>query len=561
MIKQFWSGLLTVLLLSGCGWDGTATRPNDFTTLTSIQIVAPSSTIANGTSTKLKVIGSYSGLFTRDVTDQATWSSDNTAVAGFITASSPSRVSGVAAGSAILKATVGGVSTSYTLTVSSATITAMTIAPAAVNVPSGLSTQLAANGTFSDASTQDLTFDATWTSGTPAVATVSDLPASKGLAKGLAIGSTTITATFGAVSGTATLNVTAAALQSIAVSPANPSILSLSSGSFQALGTYSDGSTSDVSSQVTWSSSRTDLATISNTGVATTLAQGTALIGASLAGIGGVTNLKVTGGSLTGITITPANPKLVTGSSGRLTATGAFSNGSTRDITGAVAWSTADPAITVTKAGGNLAWLNAPAVTVTGITAKSGTLTGATTLTVTAPLLSSLVISPASFSGLPVGASTRFTTTASFNDGTTQDVTSDTNWTSTGTASVGNTGLNKGLVSGTAAGPATITAVYGGLTVTATVAVAPRTISTLTITGTSAVTSGNQIKFTATAVYTDTTSQVVTEDTTWAIDKPNVAILADSINQPGQIVAVDTGSAALTATFDGKTSTATVTVP
>ena len=114
MIKLFWSGLLTVLLLSGCGWDGTATRPNDFATLTSIQIVPASTTIAAGTSTKLTVIGSYSGQFTRDVTDQATWSSDNTAVAGFITASSPNRVTGVAPGSAILKATVGGLSATST---------------------------------------------------------------------------------------------------------------------------------------------------------------------------------------------------------------------------------------------------------------------------------------------------------------------------------------------------------------------------------------------------------------------------------------------------------------
>ena len=148
------------------GWD--CDPPQGIASLTSIEIVPASSTIAAGTSTRLTVIGTYSGQFTRDVTDQAVWSSDNTAVAGFVTASNPNRVSGIAPGSAILKATVGGISNTSTLTVSNATIQAITITPAAPTIAKGLSTQLAASGTFSDGTAQDLTFDAAWTSGTPA---------------------------------------------------------------------------------------------------------------------------------------------------------------------------------------------------------------------------------------------------------------------------------------------------------------------------------------------------------------------------------------------------------
>lgn len=572
MINLFWSGLLTVLLLSGCGWDGTPTRPNDFTTLTSIQVVPASTTIAAGTSTKLKVIGSYSGQFTRDITDQATWSSDTPAVAAFITASDPSRVTGVAPGSAILKATVGDLSATSTLTVSNATITAMTVTPASATVPIGLTSQFTASGTFSDGTiitTQDMTFDATWTSGSPTVATVSDLPASKGLAKGLAIGPATITATFGAVSNFATLNVTAAIVQSIAVTPVNPSILSLSSTVFKATGTYSDGTTADISSLATWSSSQTGVATIAAGGAATTLAQGAALIGAALDGVVGATNLKVTGGNLTGVAISPTNIRLINGTSVRMTATGTFSNGSTRDITGVVAWSVADTTkANLLPAGGNLAWLNALAVTPllnpTTVSAKYNTLTTTTSLTVNAPILQSIAISPASLD-LTAGTSSRFTLTGNFDDGTSQDVTYNTVWSSSlpGTASVGNLGIEKGRVSGVAAGSATISAAYGGLTITAPVTVTVRTISTLTITGTTAVTSGNQVRFTATAVYSDTTSKDVTEDAVWAlsVDKPYVAILADTANQPGQAVGVDTGSTALTAQLGGKTATATVSVP
>jgi hypothetical protein len=58
MINLVWSGLLTLLLLSGCGFDGTATRSvTDFLPLVSIEITAESPTIAQGTSTALKVNG------------------------------------------------------------------------------------------------------------------------------------------------------------------------------------------------------------------------------------------------------------------------------------------------------------------------------------------------------------------------------------------------------------------------------------------------------------------------------------------------------------------------
>jgi len=72
---------------------------------------------------------------------------------------------------------------------------------------------------------------------------------------------------------------------------------------------------------------------------------------------------------------------------------------------------------------------------------------------------------------------------------------------------------------------------------------------------------GNQVKFIATAAYSDGSTKDVTEDTVWSIDNSFVAILADSQNQPGQVVGVDSGSATLTASFGGKTQTVTITVP
>jgi hypothetical protein len=577
MIKLFRSGLLVVLLLSGCGWNGTPTRgPEGILPLTSIEIVAEYTTIAKDTSTRLKAYGYYSGV-RREITDQVAWSSGSPAVADFTTGI-PSRVKGLAPGTSLLTATLDSVSANLPLTVSNATIQTMTITPAAPSaLPKGRTTQFAVSGTFSDLTTQDLTFDAAWSSNDTAVVTVSDDPSSKGLAKAVAAtGSAMISATFpsaggaDSVSGTVTLTVTDPVVDSIAVTPANPSVLSLSTTTFKATGTYSDGTTGDLTASATWSSSLPAIATVGAGGGATTISQGSTLIRASQDGASGATSLKVTGGNLTGIAIAPADIRLVTGTSVRMTATGTFSNGATRDITGAVGWSVADSTIAnVLPAGGNLAWLNAltvtPLLNPTTVSATYNTLVTTTRLTVDAPTLQSITISPASLD-LTTGTSGRFTVTGNFSGGRNQDVTYNTTWTSdsSGIAAVGTTGTNKGRVNGVSSGSTSINAVYGGLTVAAPVTVTARTIDTLTISGDTLLKpAGKQVNFTATALYIGGTRTDVTEDAVWSLptDKPYVAILADSAIQPGQVIGVDTGSSALTAIFNGKTVSATVTVP
>jgi hypothetical protein len=348
MINRFWSGLLAVLLLSGCGWDGNPTRQNDFTKLTSITISAVSSTIANGTSTKLIAIGHFSGLFSRDVTDEAVWSSASPAVADFKYSTAPdkNRVTAVTPGSAVVAATVDGVSASYTLTVSNATIQTMTISPATASIPMGLTRQFSASGTFSDATTQDLTFDADWKSSPGTYATVS-----KGLATALktGIGDETITAGFGAVpvSGTATLTVTAATLQSITVTPANSSVIGLSKTvTFAAKGNYSDGTTVDITGTAAWVSSQVGVATIvANSGVATSVAAGTTSISATLNGISGRTNLAVTVPVLStnGLKITPVSPIVRVGAAQQLTVMATFTDSSTLDVTNSCVWSSNAP--------------------------------------------------------------------------------------------------------------------------------------------------------------------------------------------------------------------------
>src|SRR5439155_4793314 len=124
--------------------------------------------------------------------------------------------------------------------------------------------QFTAIGTFSDGSTANLTATATWQSSNAGVASVN----SSGLATGIAAGTATITASQGAKSGSATLTVAVPALQSIVVTPAAASIGVSQTQQFTATGTYSDGSTANLTGTVAWKSSSNKVASIGPSGLA-----------------------------------------------------------------------------------------------------------------------------------------------------------------------------------------------------------------------------------------------------------------------------------------------------
>src|ERR1017187_9536007 len=104
-----------------------------------------------------------------------------------------------------------------------------------------------------------------------------------------ATGSTTITATSGTVSGTTTLTVTPAVVTSITVAPANPSIAKGMTQQFTATGTYTDGTSANLTNSATWSSSNLGVATIDASGLASALAAGGSTISATYSGVTGTT--------------------------------------------------------------------------------------------------------------------------------------------------------------------------------------------------------------------------------------------------------------------------------
>ncbi len=107
----------------------------------------------------------------------------------------------------------------------------------------------------------------------------------------------TVPATYVASPGTAAITVfttqPAPILSSISITPASTSINAGSTQQFHASGKYSDGSTQDITSQVSWSSATPSVVAITASGLASAVAGGSAVISASSGAIKGATGVTV----------------------------------------------------------------------------------------------------------------------------------------------------------------------------------------------------------------------------------------------------------------------------
>jgi trimeric autotransporter adhesin len=255
--------------------NGGGSGSKSLTILTSLSITPANPVIHAGTLAQFTAMGTYSDGSTKDLTAQVQWASADLTAATFV---SVGRASGVAAGSSTISAAFEGLSASTLLMVSSATLLSIAVTPATPSVPLGSTQAFTATGTYSDASTQDLTISVVWSrvnlTGAASIGSGTGIAATLGGA----LGTVTITATLGAVNGSTTLTVAPAALVNIVLTPATVTVIVGNTQAFTATGTYTDSSTQNLSALVTWISSAPAKATINGAGVATGVSAGSTTI-------------------------------------------------------------------------------------------------------------------------------------------------------------------------------------------------------------------------------------------------------------------------------------------
>jgi trimeric autotransporter adhesin len=325
---------------------GSATVNVTAETVTGIVVLPVGQTIVPLSQLSFAALGKFSDGTTQDVTLNVHWSSTAPAVATVETRGFVGRVTGVAPGSTMIQASLGAVTGTAPLTVSSATPISITLAPASAGVAIGSTLQFVANGTFSDGTKRQINRGTAWTV-TPSNGSIATVDVN-GVVTGVAAGSAMVKAQFGAVSQTAVLTVQS--VTSVAITPNPATIARDTQQRFKATATLADGTTQDVSTSVSWVSSTPTVATISNypAGQATGFSTGTTTIGALIEGKWATAQLTVTSAAMAKLVITPTAPANVAlGGTQQYKATGRFSDLTTQDLTNQVTWSSSEPGVAV----------------------------------------------------------------------------------------------------------------------------------------------------------------------------------------------------------------------
>ena len=289
-----------------------------------------------------------------------------------------------------------------------------------------------------------------------------------------------------ASSGDFTFTTAAPTLVSIAVTPANPSVVIGATQQFAATGTYSDTTTADITGDVTWASTLTTVATIPAGGLATAVDVGTTTISATLGSVFGSTTLSVT-------PVPDTTPPVISGVTAAPTSNSATITWSTNEpgtsqvdygLSASYGTVVSDPAL-ATSHSLTLTGLTAPTLyhyQVTSVdSAGNPASSGDFTFTTAAPTLVSIAVTPANPS-VVIGATQQFAATGTYSDTTTADITGDVTWASTLTtvATIPAGGLATAVDVGTTTISATLGSVFGSTTLSVNLAFLVESPSNLT---------------------------------------------------------------------------------
>jgi hypothetical protein len=224
-IQTLEEGTVPIQAQLGTVFSNTTTLTITQKQLTSIAISPSSYNLAKGLNHNFTATGTFTDNTTEDITDEVTWSSSNPSVATISNASpNRGRTTALEIGSTSIQASYSTFSASAVLNVTSAILTSLAVVPNNAETVSGEFRQYSAIGTYSDASTQDLTALVTWSISPSSRASISNSSGNQGRLEGISAGSVTITANHTSPNLSATANGTI-----LAADTTPPTILSATS--------------------------------------------------------------------------------------------------------------------------------------------------------------------------------------------------------------------------------------------------------------------------------------------------------------------------------------------
>ena len=150
-----------------------------------------------------------------------------------------------------------------------------------------------------------------------------------------------------AASDVNSISIICPSLQRIEISSNYSSISTDGEIEFYLTGIYSYSIVRDLTPYASWSSANEGLATVDASGIMTPVADGLVSIRASYQGQSASKAVTINSATISSISITPPTASLTSGGLLDLKATGIYSDGSTRNLTKKVTWSSSDASVSV----------------------------------------------------------------------------------------------------------------------------------------------------------------------------------------------------------------------
>ena len=470
-----------------------------------------------------------------DAQGTLTWTSSNTAVA----AVADGEVTAVAAGSATITASADGKSDSCQVTVKATQtvveVESVTLDRHELTLKEGETNRLVA--TVSPSNATDKTIS--WATSNPAIVSVDK----EGNVKGVAVGTATVAASHGNLSDACKITVTASAVAVTSISLDKTTLALAEQDTYQLTATVNPDNATDKT--VTWSTANAAIATVSDKGLVTAVAEGTTTITAKAGDKTATCTVTVSKKviPITSVTLNKTSITLTEQETFQLSASVSPDNATDKTV----AWSSSNTAIATVSNNGLVTAVKEGTAT---ITAKAGDKTATCTVTVSKKVIpvTAITLNKTSLA-LTEQESFQLSAAVSPDDATDKTVTWSSSNTSVATVS------QNGLVTAIAVGSATITATAGEKKATCTVTVNRRVVPATSITldyVNIEIAKGKMVTLHATVLPEDATDKTVT----WKSSNTSIA----TVNNNGNVTAIKAGTATITASIGGLSASCVVKV-
>jgi hypothetical protein len=459
-----WCCSLLLALAAACGGPGPGgeSETGDGAQLLEVALAPELPRQALGTSQRLRLLGRFSDGTRRDLSAAARWQVQDRggrarplAAPGLLVADEPGRLS--------VRAEIDGRAAVIPIEVSLATLTSIAVSPRTPTLALGSELQFTATGKFSDGSSQDVTPSATWSIADVAGSGVATVDG-RGVVRARSLGQARITARYLGKSSWTTLEVTAATLVKIQISPSSLTLPKGASSQLTATALLSDGTVQPVGPGLGWSirdTAGTGVAVIDADGVVTGKALGRAEVTASYFGKSASAPVEVIAAALRSLSIEPYSKVLPVGRTTKLAAIASYTDGARVDVSAAALWKIESSTGTPIALSSN-GEVSALAVGSARISASALESTAWAVVEVRAFVLDDIRVSPTAVLLNP-GRLQKIAVTALYSDGKSSDVTASSSFSirdvrGTGVVSIG----APGEITARAPGRAEVVVEYDG---------------------------------------------------------------------------------------------------